>query len=275
MSDGHFSVTAASVWQDIELIRSQSPLIHNITNYVAMNISANALLALGASPVMAHSQQEMKEMVSHSGALVLNIGTLSHHWVESMQKAADIAIQKKKPVILDPVGCGASQYRTDVARELLEMNRTTIVKANGSEVLSLCGGWGANRGVDSTVSSRHAWEHAQKFSRERNLIVVVTGERDYIVAGDRSWVVRNGSALMPKVTAMGCTASAVVGAFCAVNPIYWVGAVHAMAVMGLCGEMAEKLCQGPGTFVPHFLDALFTIDLAYIEENLKVERLDA
>jgi len=264
------NISPSGIVRDIEKIRKNAPLIHNITNYVVMNNTANALLAIGASPVMAHAVPEVEEMTGIAGALVINIGTLSDPWIEAMFKAAKIAEQRKIPMVIDPVGVGATQYRTRTARELIKASSPFIIRGNGSEIMALCEQDIATRGVDSTSASDHALDAAKSLSEDFNCIVCVTGETDYIVSKDSICKVKNGHAMMPRVTGLGCTATAICGAFAAINPDYEMAAAHAMAVMGVAGEMAAKEAKGPGTFQVHFIDALYQVSETHIQELLKV-----
>ena len=202
------TITSATIWKDIETIRQTSPLIHNITNYVVMNNTANALLALGASPVMAHAEPEVEDMDNIAGALVINIGTLSDPWIKSMFKAAARAKERGIPIVLDPVGVGATEYRTSTARKLIHASSPSIIRGNGSEIMALCEEDVTTRGVDSTSSSDLAIDSARILNREFGCVVCITGETDYIVSKDGMITVKNGHIMMPRVTGLGCTATA-------------------------------------------------------------------
>jgi hydroxyethylthiazole kinase len=264
-------ITVRDVWQDIEKIRSGAPLVHNITNYVVMNTTANALLSIGASPVMAHAVDEVEEMAGLAAALVINIGTLSGPWIEAMFKAAAAARRKGIPVVLDPVGAGATGLRTETARRLLAEERPAIVRGNGSEILALLGARGETKGVDSRHGAEAALEAARAISRAHGSTVSISGAVDVIVRGSEVIRVANGHPMMPRVTGLGCTATALTGAFAAVNPDPLKAAAHAMAVMGIAGEIAAEKASGPGSFQMRFLDALFTLDEDDIGSRLKVE----
>jgi hydroxyethylthiazole kinase len=263
--------TAALVWADVQKIRAEAPLVHNITNYVVMNATANALLAIGASPVMAHAVEEVEEMVRHARALVLNIGTLSAAWVEAMVKAGQAARQRGIPVVLDPVGSGATAYRTATAQRLLEQVGPTIVRGNASEIRSLVRAGAGPKGVDSQHTPDEILGEAEALSRQWHCAVSVSGPVDIVVAGGAVVRVANGHAMMARVTGMGCTATAITGAFAAVNPLPLQAAAHAMAIMGLAGEIAATRAQGPGTFFPHFLDALHGLDESHIARGLHMQ----
>lgn len=262
---------ADAVWRDVERIRRQAPLVQNITNYVAMNSSANALLAIGASPVMAHAAEELEDMAAIAQALVLNLGTLSGPWIASMRQAALAAARRKLPLVLDPVGAGASQLRTRTAQELLGLVPLAVLRGNASEILALHTAGAAARGVDSQHESAAALEAARALSRRYGCVVTVSGATDYIVREERVLRVHNGHVMMTRVTGMGCTASALTGAFCAVNPDALEAAAHAMAVMGVAGELAEALAEGPGSLQIHFLDQLHRLRAYDLRDRLRME----
>lgn len=249
---GHFS-------EDCRLIRETAPLIHNITNYVAMEISANALLAVGASPLMSSEPEEMEEIVRLSSALVINIGCLEQRQVKAMTMAAETAQKLGKPWALDPAGAGASRLRTDTAMELLRRFRPSVVRGNASEVMALAGAGVRPRGVDSTEDSLSALKYAQSIASEFNTIVSVSGPVDRITDGKETVTIGNGSPLMPKVTAMGCTASAITAAFLAVDDDPLSAASCAMALMGTAGETAAALSSGPGSMAVNFIDTLHNL----------------
>jgi hydroxyethylthiazole kinase len=248
----------AEVWNALRTLRETSPLVHNITNYVAMDVSANALLAVGAAPAMVHAADEVEEFVGISGALVVNIGTLSPAWVEAMRLAAHRASSLGKPWVLDPVGAGATRYRTDTARELAA-RKPTVIRGNASEILALAGGVEATRGVDSTHASDDAVAAARGLAGRLGCVVAVTGAVDYVTDGTRTLSVSNGHPMMTRVTALGCSATALVGAFVAVHDDPLFATAAALAVIGLAGEIAARESPGPGTFRQKLLDALYLI----------------
>ncbi len=255
------------IWQDIQAIRGNSPLVLNITNYVVMNTTANALLALGASPVMAHAAEEMEEMAALAGALILNIGTLSAPWIEAMLKAGREAGRRRVPIILDPVGCGATAFRTATARRLVEALHPAVIRGNASEIRALMRADSATKGVDSLHSPDEVLEQARALSHAAACVVSVSGAVDLIVAGDRVARVRNGHPMMTRVTGMGCTASALTGAFAAVAADPFQAARHAMVVMGVAGEMAAERAAGPGSLQMHFLDTLYGLEESDIQRR--------
>ena len=255
---------------DLNRVRKQSPLVHNITNYVVMNNTANALLALGASPVMAHSVDEVEEMAGIASSLVINIGTLSSEWVKAMLLAGKAARKKGIPIVFDPVGAGATSYRTQTCQTIIETCRPNIIRGNGSEIMALVNSNSQTKGVDSLASSDTAIDSAKILAQETGAVVVVSGPVDYITDGNQVAEVKNGSPMMAKVTGMGCTATAIIGAFAAINSNLFVAAVHAMAVMSMAGELAAEQSEGPGSMQVHFLDELYKLSGETILKQLKV-----
>lgn len=257
--------------RDLNLVREKSPLIHNITNYVVMNNTANALLAIGASPVMAHSTDEVAEMASIASALVLNIGTLEAEWVKAMLIAGKAAQANKIPIIFDPVGAGATSYRTKVCQQILEECKPSIIRGNASEIMALVNSNAKTKGVDSTSSSDYALDSAKALAKATGAVVVISGQTDYITDGETTEKVLNGNTLMARVTGMGCTATAIVGAFAAINPNMLEAATYGMAVMGIAGEIAAARSQGNGSMQVHFLDELFNLNENTLRNNLKLQ----
>lgn len=250
-------------------VKEKSPLVHNITNYVAMNFSANALLAIGASPVMSHATEEVAEMALMAGALVINIGTLDAEWIESMIIAGKTKHDAKGVVILDPVGVGATIYRTKTAWRIIEECHPDIIRGNASEIMALLNADVKSKGVDSSCSSDDAVDSALKLANRTGAIVVISGEIDYITDGKRVEKISNGSRMMPCVTAMGCTASSMVGAFAAVNANHFDASLHAMALMGIAGEIASRNSAGPGSLLTNFIDTLYNITEDVLVETLR------
>ena len=243
----------------IAAVRTQSPLVHNITNYVVMNNSANALLAIGASPVMAHWVSEMEEMTAIAGALVLNIGTLDDKWIDGMLIAGKAAMRRGTPTVLDPVGVGATSQRTEAAMKIIEHCRPTIIRGNASEIMALVDASVKSKGVDSSASSDDALESAKRLAVDTGAVVVISGATDYITNGTDVYTVEGGSPIMTAVTGMGCTSTAIVGAFAAVVEDPMVAATAAMAVMSLAGERAAEYSRGNGSMQVNFLDELYNL----------------
>jgi hydroxyethylthiazole kinase len=260
------------IWRNVSAVRREAPLVHSITNFVVMNVTANALLAAGASPIMAHAREEMAELVNIVSALVLNIGTLSAPWIDSMFLAGAAARDRGIPVVLDPVGAGASTLRTTTAAQIMERVRPCIVRGNGSEIMALAGAAGGTRGVDSTRDAHAAADSARALSRRHHCVTVVSGPVDLVTDGDEVVLVTGGHELMPRVTGMGCTATVLVAAHAAVAPSPLEGAVSGMAAMSAAGSMAAERAAGPGSFAMHFIDALYNVTEADIRARVRVGR---
>ena len=259
---------------DLEILRRKSPLVHNITNFVVMNFTANALLSVGASPVMAHAVEEVEDMVSIAGALVINIGTLSPDWVKGMKLAMKKAAKLGKPIILDPVGAGATPYRNQVLTELLDIASPTIIRGNASEIMALAGSEARTKGVDSTADSSDSIGAALSLSRRYGSVVSVSGEKDVVINREKVAYVHNGVSLMTRITGMGCSATAIAGAFAAIQADPFKAAVSAAALMGVCGEIAFQKAQSPGSFQMAFLDALMEVTPDKLSELAKISYLD-
>jgi hydroxyethylthiazole kinase len=257
--------------ENLKKLREKKPLIHNITNFVVMNYTANVLLAAGASPVMAHAQEEVEEMASVAGAVVLNIGTLTPDWVESMVKAGWKANRMNIPVILDPVGAGATNLRTESVRRLINELSISVIRGNASEVLSIARRGSFTKGVDSIHSVDDASDAAIALAEELGITLAITGEVDLITDGKRVLRVYNGHPMMGRVTGMGCAATAVIGAFLAVDDDPVTASATGLAYFGLSGEMAAKTSHGPGSFMIYTLDSLFNIDPAALEDGTKIQ----
>jgi hydroxyethylthiazole kinase len=264
------NITTSDICSALLAIREKAPVVHNITNYVVMNSTANALLAIGASPVMAHAEEEMEEMVGIASALVINIGTLSPAWVRAMHRAAEAARKRRIPIVLDPVGAGATSYRTRTARELVKSVPPDIIRGNASEIMALLDGGTKTKGVDSSASSDAALEIGRALHAESGAVVCISGETDYTIG--RVGVIRgsNGHVMMTRVTGLGCTASALCGAFAAVVPDPAVAAAEAMAVLGIAGEIAIARSLGPGTLQVHLIDALYRLNPEDLDQFLKI-----
>jgi hydroxyethylthiazole kinase len=256
---------------NLAALREKKPLIHNITNFVVMNFTANALLAMGASPVMAHASEEVEEMVALAGALVLNIGTLTGGWIDSMLKAGRAAAERKVPAILDPVGAGATALRTRSARRIIAEVGPAVIRGNASEVLSLRDDSSRTKGVDSLHSVADAAETAAALARELQTTLAITGPVDLVTDGRRVARVANGHPLMGRVTGTGCAATAAIGAFLAVEPDPLHAAATALAYFGLAGEVAARTAAAPGSFMIGLLDALYTISPEQLKAQCKIE----
>ncbi len=257
--------------KNLAAVKKKKPLIHNITNYVVMNYTANALLAMGASPVMAHAQNEVEDMVSFAGALVINIGTLEDDWITSMMKAGKKASELNTPIILDPVGSGATALRTNAAKKIIEESRLSVIRGNASEILSLRHADSKTKGVDSIHSVDEAAQTATVLARELNTALAITGPVDLVTDGERVVRVSNGHALMGYVTGTGCTATTTIGAFLAVDDDPVSATATALAFFGLAGEVAGQKAEAPGSFMIGMLDALYSISPEDLEAGCKIE----
>jgi hydroxyethylthiazole kinase len=256
---------------DLALIRERKPLVHQITNYVVMNETANATLALGALPVMAHAVQEVAEMASVASALVLNIGTLSDEWVEAMFIAGRAANRAGVPVVLDPVGAGATTYRTETSRSLLGELEIAVVRGNSAEIATLAGRQAEIRGVEAVGDGGGA-ELAREAARALGCVAAVTGPIDHVSDGKTVHAVANGHELLSTVTGTGCMATAITGCFLGVradDPL--AAATEALIAFGIAGEDAAKRAKGPGSFHVALYDALYALDPKKLDGRAKLE----
>ena len=258
--------------ENLTLLRERKPLIHNITNFVVMNYTANALLAMGASPVMAHAQNEVEDMVSFAGTLVLNIGTLTDDWIASMVKAGIKASAQGTPIILDPVGSGATPLRTNSAKQIIEQTKISVIRGNASEILSLRLEDSKTKGVDSVHAVDEAADTARILAEELQTTLAITGPVDLITDGHRMVQVSNGHPLMGYVTGTGCTATTTIGAFLAVDSDPVSAAATSLAFFGLAGEVAGRSASAPGSFMIQMLDALYNITPEMLEEGCKIQK---
>jgi hydroxyethylthiazole kinase len=259
--------------ETLRAIRETKPLVHQITNYVVMNETANATLALGALPVMAHALEEVEEMVGLAGALVINIGTLSSPWIESMLKAGKAASARGTPVVLDPVGAGATRLRTETALRLLDVVEVTVLRGNAGEVATLVGVEAEVRGVESIGSSASPAELARAAARRFQCVASVTGAVDHVSDGHASIGVANGHELLAAVSGTGCMSSALTGCFLAAKPDSPLeAAAEALVAFGVAGEDAAEGARGPGSFHVGLYDALAALDPVSLDERARVER---
>ncbi len=265
------TLTPAEIAALHDAVRAKRPLVQNITNYVAMTISANVLLALGASPAMVHSIEEVGEFAAFTDALVINIGTLQPAWIASMQLAASTARDAGKPWVLDPVACGATTLRTRAATDLLAL-KPTIIRGNAGEILALAGASGAaSKGVDSLAGSGAAIDAGKALARSSGAVVAITGVTDYVTDGHDVVAVAGGHALMPLSTAIGCALTATVAAFATVASPF-EAAVAALSAYAAAGSLAGERCpNGPGHFPAELCDALHGLDVATIGDRSHVE----
>jgi hydroxyethylthiazole kinase len=262
-------ISPLDVWTGLAAVRERGPLVHNLTNYVAMDLSANALLAAGASPAMIHAQEEAADFARIADAVVVNIGTLSPPWVEAMHAAAAVATERAVPWVLDPVGVGATPYRTKAAIDLLEQ-RPTVVRGNASEILALAGAAEGGKGVDSAHQAADAVDAARELAGRTAGVVAVTGASDVVTDGTATVTVHGGHPMMSRITALGCAASALVGAFAAVGDDTLRATVSALAILGVAGERAATAAAGPGSLRWHILDELHTLEQRAVEVGVRL-----
>ena len=264
-------MTVASPGSTLASIRAQKPLVHQITNYVVMNETANATLALGALPVMAHAREEVEEMVGLAGAFVINIGTLSTAWVEAMLLAGRDANERGIPIVVDPVGAGATRYRTDTARRLLEELDVTVLRGNAGEVATLVGMDAEVRGVESIAAGDDPAALAREAASALDVIASVTGPVDHVSDGTTVLRVANGHELLATVSGTGCMSTAITGCFLAAKadePL--AAAAEALAAFGIAGEDAATDARGPGTFHAALYDALYNLDPETLDSRLRI-----
>jgi hydroxyethylthiazole kinase len=269
------TIGSAELWHDVLAVREHAPLVHSITNLVVMNFNANVLLALGAAPVMAHAVEEVEDMAGIAQALVLNIGTLEPDWIHAMKLAMKVGLARGIPVVLDPVGAGATAYRNRSLAELIEAGPPTIVRGNGSEIMSVAGSDVCTRGVDSASSSDDAVAAARNLARATGAVVCVSGADDHVVDAAQRWVkLSNGHPWMTRVTGVGCSATAMVGAFAAVQPDPWRATISAMAYLGVAGEWAAERViaagRGIGAYQTELLDGLHLLDADSFHARLRL-----
>jgi hydroxyethylthiazole kinase len=245
--------------QALERIRQAHPLVHHITNFVVMNDTANATLHVGALPVMAHAIEEVAEMVDLAGALVLNPGTLTPEWVRSMLAAGQRANERGVPVVLDPVGAGATRLRTNSNLQLLSELHIAVLRGNAGEVGALAGVRTEVRGVESVRGPDDVVGVARAMARRHRAVIAITGQRDIISDGDRVLGVDNGHAWLTTITGTGCMSTTMVAAFCAVEQDYLFAAAYGLACFGLAGELAAREARGPASFKVALLDQLYNL----------------
>lgn len=257
----------------IAFLKERSPLVHCITNDVAMNFCANTLSALGASPIMAFAPQETAEFVDLADCLTVNIGTLISEQQHGIKVAMERAQEIKKPVIVDPVAHFASSFRQDAIKEILAY-QPTVIRGNSSEILGFVGK-SSGKGVDSRDAIEDSFSVAIDLAQRTNAIVAVSGKTDFVTDGKQHYTIEGGHPLMPKVSATGCALTCVIGAFVALTPEDPLqGTIDACSTFAVAGEIAGRKAEGPGSFVPLFLDALYKIDDKSVSDSIKITRLN-
>lgn len=266
----------------LQSVRSRAPLIHNITNYVTVNDVANAILACGANPVMADDPQDAREITAICGGLNLNIGTLNQRTIPAMFAAGEIAAQLGHPIVLDPVGAGASTIRTQTALDLMRRLPLTAIRGNISEIKTLAVGSGSTKGVDADAADAVCEENldasvafVRSFAACANCVVAVTGAMDLVSDGKRTFVIRNGKSQMSRITGTGCQLSGVMTAFLSANPQNALeAAAAAVCMMGLAGEIgfaAMQPGQGNASYRTHILDAINCMTPKALDEGANYE----
>jgi hydroxyethylthiazole kinase len=259
----------------LEKVREANPLVHNITNVVVTNFTANGLLALGASPVMAYAKEEVADMARIAGALVLNIGTLNEAEVEAMLIAGRSANQHGVPVIFDPVGAGATAYRTKTAQTILREVRVSVIRGNAAEIAHVIGENWAIKGVDAGEGSGDAVSLAQSAAKLLGTTVVITGKEDVITDGRTTYLIRNGHPILTKVTGTGCLLTSVLGAFAAVEKDVLLAGASALVSYGVAAELAAagRGAEGPGRFQIEFLNQLARITADDVHRYGAIDRV--
>ncbi|PKU24700.1 hydroxyethylthiazole kinase [Telmatospirillum siberiense] len=263
-------MNASDLWPLVLSLRERAPLVQCITNFVAMDVTANVLLAAGASPAMVHATEEVADFVQLGGTLSINMGTPSPDWVEGMMAAVSAAQTRGTSWVLDPVAVGATPYRNAVAAGLLSFD-PTVIRGNAGEIMTLAGRTCVTtKGVDSTQTAATARDAAIALAAERRCVVAATGEVDIVTDGRRLIVLGNGHPLMTKVTALGCSLSALIAAFLAVSDDPWAATAAATAYFGVCGELAAEGAAGPASLRIRLIDLLYSLDAAAFDQRLKV-----
>ena len=252
-------VSADRFAQGLDLIRREGPLVHNVTNLVAMSLSANVLIAAGASPIMSAAPEEAGDLAAMSGALVVNMGTLTHDWILGAMAAIAGARPAGRPWLLDPVGVGATTFRNETAARLLA-EQPTIVRGNASEIAALAGMSGGGKGVDSTLGTDAVAETATALASRIGAVVVATGAVDLVTDGNRTYRVANGHPLLGRITASGCALTGLMGAWAAVMADPLEAATGALVAYGIAAELAAETARGPGSFAAALLDELTMLD---------------
>ncbi|GAB4843696.1 hypothetical protein Ancab_013660 [Ancistrocladus abbreviatus] len=265
---------ADEAWRFLSQVRKQSPLIQCITNYVSMDLMANTLLAAGASPAMIHSLAEISDFTPLVHGLCINVGTLTPEWLPAMKSAAALATQKRKPWVLDPVAAGASDFRMRACLELVEL-KPSVIRGNGSEIIALSNASvGSAKGVDSLHGSADALEAAKSLAGASGSIVAVSGAVDIVTDGQRSVGAYNGVPMMQRITATGCSVTALISAFVAIDPSHtFEAATTALSVFGIAGEMGMDMAKGPASLRVHLIDSLYGLDEDTIKHRVKITHL--
>lgn len=253
-----------------ERIRKQKPLVHHITNWVTIYDCANIVRAVGALPVMAHAKEEVEQMTSIAGALVLNIGTLTPKLIESMMLAGKKSNELGHPIVLDAVGVGATDLRTDSAKRLLDELQVDILKGNSSEIATLAGIEAETKGVEAISAGKSSKEIAKTLAKKLENVVVITGKQDTVSDGRRTYLIDNGHDMMGSIVGTGCMVASVIGAFAAVEEDYALASAAALSFFGIAGELASEKARGPGSYKEMFYDEIYNLDRDKLRKMQKI-----
>lgn len=257
----------------IEKLRAKNPLIHHITNYVTANFCANVCLSIGASPLMADEEDEMSEIAAISNAFVINIGTINYRSLDSAIEAVEHYSKANKPIILDPVGVGASRFRTAALNELLRAGKITTIKANAGEIASILGVQAHTKGVDSHQKiSEEFFSKARDFAAENEIVLAISGEKDYIINQDEILCIENGQALCKAITGAGCVLASVVAAFHTISEPF-NAAKEAFLYFNIASELASLKASSPASFQVALIDELYNLSEADIAKHSKFKKL--
>ncbi|AVV51761.1 hydroxyethylthiazole kinase [Leptospira santarosai] len=251
---------AKEIVEDLFELRKHSPLTHVMTNIVVTNWTANVLLAVGSSPAMVIAEEEAEEFAKIASGLLINLGTVTSNDVKSMKIAATAAHQTHTPWVLDPVAAGAIGFRTEVAKELLDL-KPTVIRGNASEILALSGTEGKGKGVDSTANSTDALPYAQELSGKTGSVVAVSGAVDYVTNGKETIAIPGGDPIMTKVTGVGCSLGALIASFLGIQKDPLRASSSASAIFAIAGSRSAKESNGPGSFAVTFLDQLSRLSI--------------
>lgn len=265
----------ATVTDSLERVRAQKPVVHHLTNWVTIYDCANIVKVFGASPVMAHAEEEVADMAGIASALVLNIGTLTTDFVDAMKLAAAAANRKGIPVVLDVCGAGATKFRDDKCFEILDETKVDIIKGNSSEIARIAGENVQTKGVDAASVEKNLQEVASGLAKKRNCTVVITGVEDIVADGKRVMLVKNGHSMMANIVGTGCMAASVIGTFAAVENDLVEASVAGLVCYEVAAEIAAKEAKGPGSFKERLFDAVFNLDADTVNRMQKIERIEA
>mgnify|MGYP000892174928 FL=1 len=259
----------------LALVRQRQPLVHHITNAVTISECANITLAAGGLPVMANAVEEVEEMVEQAQALVLNIGTLTREQVEAMLLAGKRANALQIPIVLDPVGVGATKMRLDVAKRLLAELKINVIKGNAAEIAILAGGRAKMLGVEAVAVSEDVELLAQNLARQSKAVVAVTGKVDLVTDGNELWEIHNGHVLMAKIVGTGCMTASVMGCFAAICHEYQQAAAAALVVLNVAAELAAERAKTPAAFKGELFDRLYALAPETVDcrQKLKIKEV--